>query len=153
MAIEDDVRALTAVPLFSALSTEQLRLIAFGTEHLVLNKGRELYRAGERADCAFVVLSGEVNFFEDQGMSRRITGSAGVGSMIGELALISAQKRPTGAVAAEDCEIMRINRSLFRRVLEEYPELAARLHQDLQARFSEFLEQVTRLEGKFADQG
>lgn len=151
MAIEDDVRALANVPLFSVLSTEQLRLIAFGTEHLTLNKGRELFRSGERADCAFLVLSGDVNFFEDQGMNRRIIGSAPSGTLIGELALIADQKRPVGAVAAEDSEIMRINRSLFRRVLEEYPDLAAALHQHLQSRFASFLADVTRLEGKFAD--
>lgn len=151
MSIEDDVRALAVVPLFSVLSTEQLRLIAFGTEHLSLNKGRELFRAGERADCAFLVLSGDVNFFEDQGMNRRITGNAPTGTLIGELALIADQKRPVGAVAAEDCDIMRINRSLFRRVLDEYPEVAAALHAQLQDRFSEFLGKITRLESRFAD--
>ena len=151
MSIEDDVRALSAVPLLSVLSLEQLRLIAFGTEHLTLNKGRELFRAGERADCGFLVLSGDINFFEDQGMNRRIVGSAGKGSLIGELALIAEQKRPVGAVAAEDSEIMRINRSLFRRVLDEYPDVAAALHLQLQARFSQFLGDITRLDHKFAD--
>ena len=151
MSIEDDVRALAVVPMFSVLSPDHLRLIAFGTEHLVLNKGRELFRAGERADCAFLILSGEVSFFEDQGMNRRITGNAQTGSLIGELALIADQKRPIGAVAAEDCEIMRINRSLFRRVLDEYPDVAAALHAQLQARFSDFLAKITRLESKFAD--
>jgi CRP-like cAMP-binding protein len=150
MSIEDDVRALADVPLFSVLSTEQLRLIAFGTEHLSLGKGRELFRAGERADCAFLVLSGDVSFFEDIGMNRRIVGSASAGTLIGELALISDQKRPIGAVAAGDCEIMRINRSLFRRVLEEYPDLAVALHARLQSRFSDFLAGITRLGDKFA---
>jgi CRP-like cAMP-binding protein len=151
MSIEDDVRALAEVPLFSVLSTEQLRLIAFGTEHLSLNKGRELFRAGDRADCAFLILSGEVSFFEDQGMNRRITGSAPAGSLIGELALIADQKRPVGAMAADDCDIMRINRSLFRRVLDEYPDVAGALHAQLQARFADFLAKITRLESKFAD--
>ena len=151
MSIEDDVRALAEVPLFSVLSTEQLRLIAFGTEHLSLNKGRELFRAGDRADCAFLILSGEVSFFEDQGMNRRIAGSAPTGSLIGELALIADQKRPVGAMAADDCDIMRINRSLFRRVLDEYPDVAAALHAQLQARFADFLAKITRLERKFAD--
>ena len=151
MSIEDDVRALSAVPLFTALTNDQLRLIAFGTEHLTLNKGRELFRAGERADCGFLILTGEVNFFEDQGMNRRIIGSAGSGTLIGELALISDQKRPIGAAAAENCKIMRINRSLFRRVLEEYPDLAAQLHAQLQARFSKFLADITKLDRRFSD--
>jgi CRP-like cAMP-binding protein len=151
MAIDEDVRALSAVPLFRSFSGEQLRLIAFGTEHLTVTKGRELYREGQEADCGFIILSGALNLLEENGMNRRIVKTAIKGSLLGELALIAPAKRPTSAVAAEDTQVMRINRSLIRRVLEEYPELAATLHGEIAGRFQEFLGDITRLEGKFAD--
>ncbi len=151
MAIDEDVRALGAVPLFRSFSGEQLRLIAFGTEHLSISKGRELYREGQEADCGFIILSGTLNLIEENGMNRRIVQTAVKGSLLGELALVAPTKRPTSAVAAEDSQVMRINRSLIRRVLEEYPELAARLHSEIAERFQEFLGDITRLEGKFAD--
>lgn len=150
MAIDTDVQALMQAPLFHGFSAEQLRLIAFGTEHLSMGKGRELYREGEAADCGFLILSGTVNLVEDKAMNRRIIQSAGPGTLLGELALIAPGTRSSGAVAAGDCEVMRISRSLFRRVLEEYPDLAARIHADLSRRFGAFIEDVTRLERRFS---
>lgn len=151
MGIDSDVLTLSKVPLFHDFTPEQLRLIAFGTEHLTVPKGRELYREGETADCGFVVLSGLVNLFEDKAADRRIMHSAGPGTLLGELALISANQRSTGAVAATECEVIRISRSLFRRVLEEYPELAAKLHAAMSRRFGAFIDDVAKLEKRFGD--
>jgi CRP-like cAMP-binding protein len=151
MAIEDDVNALAQVPLFHSFTNDQLRLIAFGTEHLSINKGRELFREGDAAECGFVVLSGSVNLVEDNNSNRRIIQTVERGALIGELALITVTTRPCGAVAAENSEVIRVNRSLMRRVLDEYPELAASLHAEISARFSEFLKNITRLDRKFAD--
>jgi hypothetical protein len=55
MAIEDDIRILETVGLFETFTRDQLRLLAFGTERLVLREGRELYREGQAADCAYVI--------------------------------------------------------------------------------------------------
>ena len=44
--------------------------------------------------------------------------------MLGELALIADTHRLTGADAEIDTDVLRLNRKLFRRILEEYPELA-----------------------------
>ena len=151
MAIDTDVRALGEVPLFQSFSAEQLRLIAFGTEHLSMAKGRELFREGEAADCGFVILSGTINLVEDRDANRRIVHTAGPGTMLGELALIAGGERATGAVVASDCEVIRISRSLFHRVLEEYPELAAELHAAMSRRFGSFIDDIAKLEKRFND--
>ena len=151
MGIDADVRALQQVPLFAGFSAEQLRLVAFGTERLTMGKGRELYREGDVADCGFLILSGAVSLYEDSEGTRRIVGSVPVGTLLGELALIAPIKRTTGAVTAEDCEVMRISRTLFRRVLEEYPDLAARLHGQLSGNFKNMLERITKLGDKFSN--
>lgn len=151
MGIDSDVVALSKVPLFSGFASEHLRLIAFGTEHLKIAKGRELYRQGETGDCGFLILDGAVNLVEDRGKDRHIVHTAGHGTLLGELALIASNQRSTGAVAATDCEVIRISRSLFRRVLEEYPELAASLHAAVSQRFSGFIRDVTKLDKRFGD--
>ena len=56
---------------------------------------------------------------------------------------------PGGAVAEEDSEVIRVNRVLFRRILEEFPEVAVRLHEKMTAKFSDFAEQVIRLKPRF----
>ncbi|MFD1199060.1 cyclic nucleotide-binding domain-containing protein [Brucella gallinifaecis] len=128
MALDDDIRILGSVGLFESFSPEQLRLLAFGAERLVLRAGRELFREGQSADCGYVVVSGNISLFHDADEGRIIIRPVGPGAMLGEMALIAQTTRLTGALAEEETEVIRISRSVFRRILEEYPEAAALLH-------------------------
>ncbi len=151
MAFEDDIRILEQVKLLEDFSRDQLRLLAFGAESMRLRAGRELYQEGIPADCAYVVASGTVELSRKRGDEQMPLGTAGPGSMLGELALISGGKRPATATAVTDVEVIRLNRSLFRRILEEYPDIAASLHARLSASMKTMLEDITRLGSKFGE--
>lgn len=151
MALDDDIRVLSQVRLFEPLGKEQLRLLAFGAETMKLPKGRELYKEGRKADCAFVVAEGAIDLFRIQRGERRIVQTAGPGTMLGEIALIAETDRPTGAIAAEDTVVIRLNRNLFRRILEEYPEVAERLHDAIADALRDMIAKLSRLESRFAD--
>ena len=137
MALDDDVRILSGVSLFEGFTQEQLRLLAFGAENLRVAAGRDIYREGHPADSAFVVVAGRITLFREDENDRIPLGEVGPGAMLGEFALIAEANRLTGASAATDTELIRLNRKLFRRILEEYPDIAVALHQrivrDLQA--------------------
>lgn len=151
MALEDDIRVLSQVRLFESLGKEQLRLLAFGAETMKLPKGRELFREGSKADCAFVIAEGAVDLFRLRQGERHVIQRAGPGTMLGEFALIAQTDRPAGAVAAEDSVVIRLNRALFRRILEEYPEVAERLHDAIAGALRDMIEKLSRLEGRFAE--
>ncbi len=151
MSLEDDIRILGDVELFSNLSNDQLRLLAFGAESVRLKVGRDLYRQNAPADCAFVVVSGTVALWQDDTGRREVVMTVGEGALLGELALISGTKRPTGAVAETDCELLRLNRKLFRRMLEEYPETAMRLHQRIAQNLQAMIAQIDQLGGAFEE--
>jgi len=142
MALDDDIRVLSGVRLFEGFTREQLRLIAFGAETISLSAGRKLYTEGSPADCAFVVASGEVALFRQVGDRREVISTHGPGAILGELALIADTERLTGAIAQGDVKVIRLSRSMFRRILEEFPETALRLRQriaeDLQAMLEQF---------------
>jgi CRP-like cAMP-binding protein len=137
MALDDEIRILSGVRLFEGFSQEQLRLLAFGAETMHLSADRRLYREDDEADSAYVVVKGSISLFREHGGERIPVGTAEAGAMLGELALIADTRRLTGAAAATDTEILRLNRKIFRRILEEYPDLAMTLRQrivdDLQA--------------------
>jgi len=151
MALEDDIRILSRVSLLGDFSQEQLRLLAFGAESKRFRAGSEIYAAGAEADCAYVVTAGTVELFRIADGRQAAIATAGPGAMLGEYALISGSPRHTGAVARTDVEALRLSRTLFRRILEEYPELAAKLHQRIAAELKTFLDRVTRLAPKFGD--
>lgn len=149
MSLEDDIRILSGVTLFEDLSSEQLRLLAFGAERIKLAKGRELYREGQSAECGFIIVSGAVDLFRETSRGRHVVKKVVPPMVLGELALITETSRLTGAVAAEDSEVMRINRSLFKRMLEEYPQTAFYLHERLTDQLQDLLQRIGELDGRF----
>lgn len=149
MALDDDIRILSGVKLFDGFTQEQLRLLAFGAETVHLPAERKLYREDDEADSAYVVVSGRIALYREIGDERLELGSAGPGAMLGELALIADTRRPTSASAAVDSEIIRLNRKMFHRILEEYPESAARLHQHILAGLQELIADIETMAPKF----
>jgi CRP-like cAMP-binding protein len=149
MALDDDIRILQRVPLLEGFSAEQLRLLAFGAESLRIRAGRDLYSEGAAADCAYVVAAGEVELYREVDGKRAVSGRAGPGALLGELALIAGGTRPTSAVAVHDTEVIRLGRTIFRRILEEYPELAATLHRRIAGELNDLVSRLERVRSKF----
>ena len=122
MSLTEDIRLLSEVPLFREMNGDQLRLIAFGAERRQVAPGQELFRERSPAESAFIVSKGR---FELQVANRngetRVEATVGTGTLLSELALITMVERKFTAVAIEDSEALKISRSLFHRLLEEYP--------------------------------
>src|ERR1700675_5061010 len=138
MSIEDDVALLERVPTLRLLGTTALRMLAIGSEQRDFPRGDVLFSAGDEADAGFVVQRGAFRV-EDGGGAEMI---AGPGALIGELALISATKRPASATAIEHAAVIRIARSLFQRVLERGPAAARRLRDEFATRTSQIASDI-----------
>ncbi|WP_309082695.1 cyclic nucleotide-binding domain-containing protein [Chelativorans sp.] len=150
MALDDDIRVLSGVRLFEGFTREQLRLLAFGAETISLSAGRKLYSEGAPADCAFVVASGEVALFHQGKEGRELISVHGPGAILGELALIADTERLTSAVAQTDVTVIRLSRSMFRRILEEFPETAINLRNRIAADLQALLARITAVAAKLA---
>jgi CRP-like cAMP-binding protein len=151
LALEDDIRILSGVGLFSELTDEQLRLLAFGAEQVRFPAGREIFQEGAPADCAYVVAAGTVVLYRDGGGEAVALSRPGEGAIIGELALIAPGKRLTYAAAETEVTLIRLSRSLFHRILEEYPEVAAMLHGRMMQDLQDFLKRIEALAPRFDD--
>lgn len=149
MAVDDDIRILSGVSLFSELANEHLRLLAFGSENVSCPAGTVLYRQGDPADGAYVVVKGRVILFRERDGESQDLVSLEAGTLLGEMALIADTRRMTHARADTQTELLRVNRKLFRRVLEEYPELAAKLHQRISRDLQDLLARITALGPRF----
>lgn len=145
MALDDDIRILGTVGLFESFTPEQLRLLAFGAERLVLRAGRELFREGQSADCGYIVVSGNITLFHEAEEGRIPIRPVGPGAMLGEMALIAQTTRLTSAVADEETEVIRISRSIFHRILEEYPEVAASLHAHISRNLLQLIGEIEKV--------
>ena len=151
MSVESDIEVLHEVPLFAGLTRDQLRLLAFGAEHRQLRPGETLFRAEARADAGFVIVSGTVGFFEGEGRERQRLATFGRGTLLGEMALLTETRRPATAVTDTDCDVIRVTRPLFRRMLQEYPEIAQALRERIETELGELVARIASLEERFRD--
>lgn len=151
MALSDDIRLFAQVPLFAGLTDDKLRLMAFGAERRRIVEGQTLFREGTSADCGFVIASGSFRLFSTaRDGSVRDEGSAGAGSLLSELAMISVVERKFTATATEDSDVIRINRPLFRRMLEEYPDVAVLVQNRIRANLEAMINGARGMAGRFA---
>lgn len=136
MSLEQDVAILKGQPIFAAFSDEQLRLVAFSAEPLELEGGLIVFEEGAPAVSGFLVVSGAVRLYsagEAEPIDRGVFGPA---TLIGELALLCPTRRPATAETVERSHLRAIPRRSIRRVLEEYPELAASVRRSLSRRLA-----------------
>jgi CRP-like cAMP-binding protein len=138
MSIEDDVILLERVPTLRLLGGDALRMLAIGSEQRNVARGDWLFSQGDEADSGFVVQRGAFRIDDSAGAET----IAGPGTLIGELALVMAMKRPSSAVALEPSTVIRIARSLFQRVLESDPAAARRLRDEFANRTSQIASDI-----------
>jgi CRP-like cAMP-binding protein len=124
LALDDDIRIMGEVPVLAEVPREGLRLLAFSAESRILRTGDILFREGQPADCGYVVASGAIIVGREGGPQRVAT----KGSLIDELALLCETARSATATAREPSQVLRVPRTLFTRVLDEFPGVAARLY-------------------------
>jgi CRP-like cAMP-binding protein len=150
MALKDDIALLKQLPIFADLSEDHLRLLAFGAERRRLEPGHVLFREGASGDSAFVVTSGRLKLSRHSAPGRELSvGEAGPGTILSEIAMIAEAERHFTATSLEDCEVIRISRTLFRRMLEEYPEVAQATERRLRDNFAGLVGNIARLAGSF----
>src|SRR6185437_13308054 len=146
MSIDDDVALLERIPTLRLLGPESLRMLAIGSEQRDVPRGDPLFRQGEEADSGFVVQRGK--FRIDDAAGAEVI--AGPGTLLGELALVVAMRRPSNATALEYSTVIRISRSLFQRVLESDPAAARRLRDEFATRTSQIASDILIAGGKLS---
>lgn len=145
MRLDQKMRLLSALPLFQAMEPEAVHVLAFSVRERALPAGEILFRKGEASDGGYLVVAGAIDLDPASGaLDRR---RCGPGTLIGEVALVSATERPATAVAAEETRLLAIPRALMLQVLEAHPDSAARLRAHVAGRLGETRDGLRSLVG------
>jgi len=147
MSLEDDIALLEQVPTFAALGRPALQVLAIGAETRELPAGAVLFHAGELADGGYLVQEGALAL-ETGTFSQAEEVVVGPGGLVGELALIADMVCPATAIAKEPTVVMRISRSVFRKMLEGYPAAAEQLRAMMGQRLQDWTRELTAVRRK-----
>jgi CRP-like cAMP-binding protein len=128
MALDDDIAFFERVPTLAVLGKQALRILAIGAETRSLQSGAVLFYAGELADGGYVVQEGSLTLEPNSPLEGKEY-TAGPGTLLGELALLTDTVCPATATAQEPTVVIRISRSLFRKMLEGYPAAAKKMRE------------------------
>ena len=115
---------LSAVDVFSPLSTDELRQLAKATAGHVFAPGETLIRAGDEGSSMFVVHNGRVAVqVSDPGGPRTIA-ELTEGNFFGEMALFTGEPRTANVVAIEETEVLEIGHAAMKHIFQTNPSLA-----------------------------
>jgi CRP-like cAMP-binding protein len=119
MSVRADVETIRNIPIFSGCEPAHLQLLAFSAVRESFAPGSTLVRQGETGTAAFLILSGVVEISSSEA---GLMGEAGPGALLGEVAMIGGSPYSITATAADAVSSARIDRDLFLRVAQEFPE-------------------------------
>ncbi len=115
---------LSAVDVFSPLSSEELKQLARATMGHVFAPGETLIRAGDEGSSMFVVHNGRVAVQVVERGNPRTVAVLTEGNFFGEMALFTGEPRTANVVALEETEVLEIGHAAMKHIFETNPSLA-----------------------------
>jgi HEAT repeat protein len=131
------VLLLREVPLFEALTPEDLKQIADVAREELHHDGAEVVREGDPGDAMFVIVDGQVRVVKGAAGDEELLATRGAGDFIGEMAIIEAQPRFATIRADGDVRVLVIDAKAFDAILRDRPQVARALLRGLSRRLRE----------------
>ena len=116
---------LRNVRVFADLTETLLERVAALASEVELQRGEWLFREGDPADGVYVLRVGQLEVMQCEPPERINTLTRG--SVLGELALLSASARSASVRALRDAQLLKIDTASFDSLLHAEPELALSL--------------------------
>jgi small-conductance mechanosensitive channel/CRP-like cAMP-binding protein len=135
---------LARFDLFKPLSPVQLESLAATARTAVYAPGEAIIRQGDPGTELFAVERGRVEVvvaLENRPPLR--VALLEPGAVVGELALLTGEKRTATVQALAECEVIVISRNAFKQVFDTNPELVERLTQRLAQRMDQLNQAVS----------
>lgn len=119
MALNEEVNVLKQVPLFSCLDPLRLKKLAFASQRMHFDPSEVMFRQGEDADKAYILISGRAEILADGASGVIPIAELPPGSIVGEVALLCGGLRTATVRALEPLDVLAIEPENFLAVLAD----------------------------------
>jgi Na+/H+ antiporter len=127
VALPDFAELCRSTPLFTALDQDALEKIADLALEQVLAPGEMLFRENDRGDSMFIIARGAVHVIKRIDGEDVILDILGGGDILGEMALLTGERRTASIRAATAVTLGRIDAEAFNHLMETQPGLRERV--------------------------
>lgn len=124
MDLLKEAELLRRVPMFAKLEPSRLKLLAFTSEYLTYDDGETVFRVGDPADCAYVIMEGEVGIVAETEAGEVLAATLGRNALFGELALLNNAPRTATIRVRGSLQVLRIADEAFMKLLSENSDVA-----------------------------
>ena len=138
-------------PTRSGLSAAERKLLAFTSELHCFAPGDTLMRQGEPADCAYVILEGEVEVMGETSSGEFVVTVMGHNSLVGEMSLLLDAPRVATVRAKGPVRALRITGDTFLRLLCENPGCSLHVMRVLSSHLAKSTRRVEQLTQKLQE--
>lgn len=127
MSLNEEVELLRRIPLFAKIEPSKLKLLAFTSQRLTYKPGDVLFRQGDPGDAAFVIIGGEADVVVDTPTGPLTVAHLKQNDFVGEIAILCDVPRTATVSAVSEVTTLRIEKDLFFRLINDFPQIAVEI--------------------------
>jgi CRP/FNR family transcriptional regulator, cyclic AMP receptor protein len=151
MSLQQDVEALRNVPMFAKIEPSKLKLLAFTSERLTYPAGDDLFRQGDVADAAYIILAGEAEVLVETPEGEVRVAELGASNIVGEIAILCDVPRTATIRARTELVTLRIAKDGFFHLVNQFPQIAVEVMKELASRLQTTTQQLTSVSARLRE--
>jgi CRP-like cAMP-binding protein len=134
MSLKQEFELLRRVPIFSEIEPAKLKLLAFMSERVGFDPGKQLMRQGDQADAAYLIIEGHADIILETSAGPVTVATLGPNEIVGEMGILGNVPRAATVRAKDRLIALRISKEPFMRMVREFPNMAVSIMQELAQR-------------------
>ena len=136
--IFDRLLLLKQSPVFSMVSTDDLRVVAQSLEKQEYFAGDHIFEINEQGDHLYILVSGKVGITIDKNpCSENFIALLGQGDTFGEMNLLDDLPRSATAHVLEDATVLTLEKTRLRGLIQSYPDISIGMLRSMSLRIRE----------------
>jgi CRP-like cAMP-binding protein len=131
VSLAEEYELLRRVPFFAEIEPAKLKLLAFMSERVGYDSGKILFRQGDRADAAYLIIEGQADILIDTANGPASIATLSNNDIVGEMAVLGDVPRTATVQAKTRLVALRIAKEPFMRMVREFPNMAVSIMREL----------------------
>ena len=134
MSLHEEVEALRNIPLFAKIDASKLKLLAFTSERVNYDPGKDLFKQGDPGDAAYIILDGEADIIVNTPGGELVVASMKKNDFVGDIAILCDVPRTATVRATKPLSTLVITKDLFFQLVTEFPDMSVEIMRELAQR-------------------
>jgi CRP/FNR family transcriptional regulator, cyclic AMP receptor protein len=143
MSLKQEFELLRRVPIFAEIEPARLKLLAFMSERVGFDPGKQLMRQGDPADAAYLIIEGEVEVVLETPAGQFTVATIGANNIVGDMGILGNVPRAATVRAKDRVIALRVSKEPFMRMVREFPSMAVSIMQELAQRLESTNKQLS----------